>query len=106
MKDIKSNDNIVITKADMGCQIVILYKKQYIDGVRILINDGPHKRLSRDPSSHELSRIKYVIKSCSLLSKATQTYIPPPVSNCGRFHALRKVHKPNITFSCYRPLSA
>lgn len=67
----------------MCCQIVILYKKQYIDGVKIFINDGPHKHLSWDP--HELSSIKSVIKSCRLLSKATQTYISPSVSNCAKF---------------------
>ena len=42
LKELKSNENIIITKADKGGQIVVLDKNHYIESVNVLLNDGPY----------------------------------------------------------------
>ena len=63
-----------------------------------LLNDGPYITLSHNPSLQELKKIKSTIKSSALLSNTTKSQLSPSFSNCARFYALPKVHKPDIPF--------
>lgn len=88
--------NIVITKADKCNQIGLLDKKQYIDGMKNLINDVPyrfylvnHPHKNHHKSNSSLFFVFYFInlqKTVCLLQ-----------SNCAEVYALLKVDKPNIS---------
>ena len=94
LKELKSNENIIITKADKGGQIVILDKNHYIEGVNKLLNDGPYVTVLHDPSLQELKKKK------QLLNLLTSSQIPPNPDFLllFRFYALPKVNKPDIPF--------
>ena len=41
LKELKSNEDIIITIADKGGQIVFLDKNHYIESMNVLLNKGP-----------------------------------------------------------------
>jgi len=51
LRDLKSDDSILILPADKGRATVILNKQTYLDKSQELLNDGnTYERLSKDPS--------------------------------------------------------
>ena len=71
-KNLKSNENIINTKADEEGGIVIR-DKNHIENVNKLLIDGPYITLSRNPFLQELEKIKSAIKSFFLLLNPTKS---------------------------------
>ena len=98
MNALRSNPNIIITKADKGGQIVVLDKSTYIDNVNHILNNGPYVPVAKGPSASNLNKIKLAVKTSKVIPENLKKSIIPSISNCARFYALPKVHKPNFPF--------
>nr|CAI5849577.1 unnamed protein product [Callosobruchus analis] len=82
-------------KADKGNKVVILDKKDYFDRVDKLIEEGPYKKITKNPLPKMVNQVKTTLSSCRYL-------VAPPlkrklqVSNAtvSKLYCLPKIHKP------------
>lgn len=82
-------------KADKGNKVVILDKEDYYERVNNLINNGPYKKLSRNPLPKMITEVRNVVKTCNNLitpSLKNKLHISNP--KVPRLYCLPKIHKP------------
>jgi len=94
-KILQSNNDLVISKADKGGQIVVLDKSLYLDKCSKLIAEVSIVEVLKDPSVRELQAVKYAVKLFLIFTKSFRSALIPSANHCARFYALPKVHKPS-----------
>ena len=95
LRNLRSNNDIFITKADKANSIVILDKDVYQDKLRELLDDQTtYSKLNRDPTEkfnkNFNSKVKDILKDKPLILKSVQTVNPA----LPYLYGLVKTHKP------------
>ena len=97
LKDLASNKNIVVTKADKGNAVVILDKTDYQNRILKLIEDKKKFRvLENDPTikrENSLLNTLNNFKKQKIISDETFQKIRPTGSRPGIIYGLPKIHK-------------
>ena len=100
MKDLKSDDEIIILPADKERMTVVMNKSGYIDKTNNLLQDSmTYKPLKYDPGKTTLNHINQKLKSLKKQEKIDEnTYkqIRPNDASNAKFYGLPKIHKENI----------
>ena len=100
MKDLKSDDEVIILPADKGRMTVVMNKSDYIDKANNLLQDSmTYKPLKYDPGKTTLNHINQKLKSLKKQEKIDEnTYkqIRPNDASTAKFYGLPKIHKENI----------
>jgi len=99
INQLKTNDNIVIKKADKGSATVIMDKVNYLaEGYRQLNNSANYTKLSEPifpKTAIEINKILLDLKEIMLISEKQYQFLAPPSKPRPRyFYMLPKIHKP------------
>ncbi|XP_050502963.1 uncharacterized protein LOC126882192 [Diabrotica virgifera virgifera] len=104
---LKSNPDLVVTKADKGNVTVILDKTQYLELCSSLIdNDGSYKPISSDPTPTLQRKCNALISSLAVskqIDNNTKKKLTTYNGTIAKFYALPKIHKPILSV---RPIVA
>ena len=98
LKELASNQNIIINKADKGSTIVVRDEKDYIqEGLEHLSDPNTYLKLDRDLTDQVVVTIRNTLvklKKLGLLSPNMANYCMPP-ANCRTdvIYFLKKIHK-------------
>ena len=98
VKDLKSDDEIIILPADKGQMTVLMNKSDYIDKANNLLQDPlSYQPLKSDPSKTTLNHIKLkALKKQDKLDENTNKRIRPNDMTTAKFYGLPKIHTENI----------
>ena len=100
MKDVKSDDEIIILPADKGRMTVVTNKSDYIDKANNLLQDPmTYQPLKSDPGKTTLNHINKKLKSLKKQEKIDEnTYkqIRPNDAITAKIYGSPKIHKENI----------
>ena len=92
---LKSNKDIIITKADKGGKAVVLDKRVYLQKMNELLDDDTYQKLNSNPlqkwQRSYNSKLKSILKQYPDFEKRFRSYMPSLPSMYG----LPKIHKVN-----------
>jgi len=101
-KFIKSNPNLIFTRADKGNITVALNKLDYINRIEDIFKDNEtYIKINKDPLKKLTSDIRCLLtrwKSNGYISKSAYSSIYCSDGNLPRAYGLPKVHKPGLSF--------
>ncbi len=99
LRDLKSNNDIVVKKADKGGAIVVLNRSDYIEEChRQLNNQRDYTRLTADPTKSYLRILKKILKKAvqeNIIDNKISNYLLGSKFKLSKFYCLPKIHKPN-----------
>lgn len=102
IRDKITEHDAVITKADKGNSIVILYNKDYVEKVTDFFNKNNITALDKDPTAINSKQINKIISNSKTLLNANEiTYLKVTNPQAPIFRGLPKIHKINAPI---RPL--
>ena len=97
LRDLRSDDSILVLPADKGRATVILNKDSYIDKAKDLLSDSnTYKRLTKDPTPSYRNQIISVLQSLrdsGAIDVPTYRRLYPTSSDVPKFYGLPKIHK-------------
>ena len=98
LKELTSNTDLVINKADKGSTIVVRHRTDYVrEGLEHLNDTNTYIQLDRDYTTDVTDIIKSTLqqlKTGGLLSPRMVEYcLPPPVPRTSQIYFLTKIHK-------------
>ena len=100
LREISSNQDIVVKEADKGSGIVIMDRDRYIaEGLRQLSDSTSYRQLDSDPSPEFESQLKGLISQALQNGSITQEmadFAIPTSHKLARFYLLPKVHKAGV----------
>ena len=100
LKELSSNQNIIIKEADKGSGIVLMDRDRYItEGLRQLNDVSTYRKLDSDPSRELESELRDLVEQSFIddtLTKDMADYAIPTSHKLARFYLLPKVHKPGV----------
>ena len=104
LKNLKSNHDIVIKKADKGAAVVMMDKESYLqEGCRQLNNPSHYKKLSEPiypETALKITEILLDLKTKHTISDKQYAYLKPPENpRPHRFYMLPKIHKSKETWT-------
>ena len=93
LKDLSTNNDIVIKEADKGGAITILNKEDYITDCNTLLEDNStyHKTTTNMMQTH-LKEAENLLNSITVSNKQVVSKLLPNKPKPGLFHALPKLH--------------
>lgn len=98
LQELKSNNSIIIKKADNGGAAVVLNQEDYIsEVVRQLEDTNFNEKLDGDPSPQPEVQISNILKDLykhKMISKVMYQFIKVGNPRPGQFYILSKIHKP------------
>ncbi|XP_075158123.1 uncharacterized protein LOC142231400 [Haematobia irritans] len=99
--------NIIITKSDKGNKTVVMYRDDYKNGMRELLDDKQtYKSCRTDPTQKLLRKNKKLIMEFykqSYISKYEKFQLTSNSATAPRLYGLPKIHKPNMPL---RPIAS
>ena len=100
LRDLSSNTDIVIKKADKGSAVVVMNTTDYITEARRQLDDlVTYKTLQSDPSESITTQIREVLNMYSLGGHINPNDVPLLLNEeakPGRFYMLPKIHKKGV----------
>ena len=100
MKDLKSNQSIVIRDADKGSAVVVMDRDRYIaEAMRHLSDNSTYVKLDNDPSAQYAKELDQLIKRLErngTIEADMATYALPEEHKPGRLYLRPKVHKVGV----------
>ncbi|XP_072017463.1 uncharacterized protein [Amphiura filiformis] len=107
LRDLKSDNSILILPADKGRATVILNKKTYLEKSQELLGDSKtYTPLKRDPTpsySKKLVSVLQSLRDSGAINVPTYRRLYPTSSDVPKFYGLPKIHKPSCPL---RPIVA
>ncbi|XP_046387902.1 uncharacterized protein LOC124157319 [Ischnura elegans] len=95
LRELRTNDDIIITPADKGNATVVMNKEDYISKINDLLNDDTYSEEKLDPTSRTQKGIKHIINQSSIPPEERKWIIesaPKPP----RLYGLPKIHKQGV----------
>jgi hypothetical protein len=97
LRDLRSDDSILVLPADKGRATVILNKETYLEKSQELLTDGnTYKRLTKDPTPSYRNQLVSVLQSLrdsGAIDVPTYRRLYPTSSDVPKFYGLPKIHK-------------
>ncbi|XP_071448005.1 uncharacterized protein [Hetaerina americana] len=95
LRDLRTNDDIIITPADKGNAMVLMKKDDYNRKINSLLNDETYSEEKRDPTSRIQKEIKQIITQSSIPPEERR-WIVESAPKPPRLYGLPKIHKPGV----------
>lgn len=92
---LRSNDKVVVLKADKGGAVVILDKEDYVCKMTDHLNCGSYKMLSSNPIPKIMKDVKKIISDSNLDEKLKKKLLPS-CETVPRIYGLPKIHKEGV----------
>ena len=100
LKQLSSNPEIVIKKADKGSAIVVMQTTDYLrEGYRQLSDRNFYTKLTEDPTlsiSNKICAVLSEMKNLKLITEKNFEYFQIKNPKAGRFYLLPKIHKKQV----------
>lgn len=101
LKELQSNNSIIIKPFDKGGGICVMDTEQYINKIFLHLNDSStYKKLKYDPTqairNDVMSTLEYLHHTHKIDEKTFEFLTPPNPARTPLFYGLPKVHKPGI----------
>ena len=94
LKDLSSNNDIVIKEADKGGAITIINKEDYITDCNTLLEDNStYHKTTTDMMQTHLNEAKNLLNNITVDNKQVVSQLLPAQPRPGLFYALPKLHK-------------
>ncbi|BHF82019.1 hypothetical protein SprV_0802515500 [Sparganum proliferum] len=107
IRELKSDEEIVIVPADKGRATVVLDKSEYVAKAQQLLNDNQsYKVIDSDPMKALVGKINKSLNQMrneKAISEKDWRQMKPQDAALARFYGLPKIHKPNVPL---RPIVA
>ncbi|BHF83737.1 hypothetical protein SprV_0902688300 [Sparganum proliferum] len=107
IRELKSDEEIVIVPADKGRATVVLDKSEYVAKAQQLLNDNQsYKVIDSDPMKALVGKINKSLNQMrneKAISEKDWRQMKPQDAALARFYGLQKIHKPNVPL---RPIVA
>lgn len=96
-KFLKTNDDILVTKADKGQVTVVMNRAEYVEKMNVLLNDqSTYKKLNKDPVNRVRMTVNELVKSWhekDIVDDVTCYRLKNTCGNLPRCYGLPKIHK-------------
>ena len=98
LKELKSDESILVLPADKGCATVILNKDEYNTKMRELISDSnTYAPLKKDPTNSYRSKLKKILQDMEKdIPSELYHRLYPSGGQPPRIYGLPKIHKPAV----------
>ena len=102
LKDLRTRDDILLTKPDKGAGIVLMNKNEYIEKMMLILGDESKFKRSKDgkdrttATENQLAGCLKQLRSQNFISEKTFQKIKPRGTIIPRLYGLPKVHKPLV----------
>ena len=103
LKELSKDENIVILKPDKGNGVVILNKQDYINKVKIILNDSSKFEITNITAIKLVHKLETKIrlflgklKKDNVITESMYSHLSPTGSRPGILYGLPKVHKENV----------
>ena len=99
LKYLRAMDDVIILPADKGSATVVMSKEDYDRKVMALLNTPTYRRLPRDPTASQeskISRTLHKLKTEKKLPLRVYDKLRPSGSQPPRIYGLPKIHKPDV----------
>ncbi|CAH8860275.1 unnamed protein product, partial [Trichobilharzia szidati] len=102
LKELKDNENLIITRPDKGSGIVLMNKSDYLNKLLVILSDEKKfqkQSPQKDPTEQtelQLTKILKKMKDESVISSKLYEQLRPSGSTTPRMYGLPKVHKQDV----------